>query len=259
MNISLIGSGNVATALGKSFITAGHRIKQVWSRDQEHANSLAEALNASPLSDLARLDKDLDLLLIAVSDAAIEPLAARLWVEELPVFHTAGSVAMNTLQNCSRNYGVFYPLQSLRKEMAHLPEIPVFIQGNNSFTKRIAYDLALSITTKLEIVNDETRKKYHLAAVLVSNFTNFLFTLASEYCKKEGLNFDLLKPLIELTALRLRDYDPESVQTGPAIRGDQQTIESHLNLLKDNPALADLYKMLTTAIQDYGKQYLALR
>jgi hypothetical protein len=52
--------------------------------------------------------------------------------------------------------------------------------------------------------------------VIVSNFTNHLYALAAEYCKKERTDFSLLVPLIKEVAERIEIYEPESMQTGPA-------------------------------------------
>ena len=49
------------------------------------------------------------------------------------VLHTAGSVSKDVLKNISYNYGVLYPLQSLRKESHEIPEIPFLVDGNNDW------------------------------------------------------------------------------------------------------------------------------
>ncbi|MBL7748604.1 MAG: NAD(P)-binding domain-containing protein, partial [Chitinophagaceae bacterium] len=41
MNIVLIGSGNVATVLGRKFKAAGHTILQIYSRNASAASELA--------------------------------------------------------------------------------------------------------------------------------------------------------------------------------------------------------------------------
>src|SRR5690606_12494739 len=46
MDIVLIGSGNVATQLGRALRLKGHRIVQVYSRNRSHAEDLASTLNA---------------------------------------------------------------------------------------------------------------------------------------------------------------------------------------------------------------------
>ena len=83
----------------------------------------------------------------------------------------------------------------------------------------------------------------------VSNLVNHLYTLAEDYCRKEGLDFKQLLPLIEETAFRLRDTSPKLAQTGPAVRHDAETIHKHLDLLKNHPQLKNIYVLLTESIQ----------
>ena len=71
------------------------------------------------------------------------------------------------------------------------------------------------------------RLKYHLAATLVNNFTNYLFTVAENFCKKKNISFAILQPLMEETVMRMRNISPAATQTGPAIRNDRLTLEKH--------------------------------
>ena len=94
----------------------------------------------------------------------------------------------------------------------------------------------------------------HVAAVFACNFTNHLFGLAQELLEEKGLDYELLKPLIEETLSKIEMNDPVSVQTGPAIREDQATIQAHLELLKHNPALSELYTKLSQSIVNLHKR-----
>ena len=100
--------------------------------------------------------------------------------------------------------------------------------------------------------NDDDRLKLHVAAVIVSNFTNHLYVLAAEYCIKEGLDFKQLLPLIEETSLRIKTSSPKEAQTGPALRHDKETIQKHLELLKGYPQLKNIYLLMTESIQQNG-------
>ena len=111
-------------------------------------------------------------------------------------------------------------------------------------------DLAQSISPeKVAEAGTEDRMKLHVAAVLVSNFTNHLYKLAAAYCRKEGIDFRQLQPLIEETALRLREISPAQAQTGPAIRQDEDTIQKHLELLRNEPVIREIYEQLTRSIR----------
>ncbi len=250
MDIVIIGSGNVATVLGKKFKAAGHTILQVYSRNASAASKLAYELDSESTNYKSLITKNAAVYLVSVTDEAIDDVVGELRLPGKVIAHTAASVPKEVLKKVSDHYGVFYPLQSLRKEMNTLPDIPVFFDGSDDNAKRVLEQLARSIAgEKVMEASDESRLKLHVAAVVVSNFVNHLYTLAEDYCRKEGLDFRQLLPLIEETALRLKDTSPKEAQTGPANRHDSETIQKHLELLKGHPQLKNLYVLLTESIQ----------
>jgi predicted short-subunit dehydrogenase-like oxidoreductase (DUF2520 family) len=250
MDIVIIGSGNVAAVLGRKFKAAGHKILQVVGRNASAASALAYELDTESANYMTLLNKNADVYIIAVSDDAIEKVITELELPGKVVVHTAAAVSKDILKNVTEHYGVFYPLQSLRKETSSLPDIPVFFEGNDEVAQKKLETLANSISSQTSTsTGDEYRLKLHVAAVFVSNFTNHLYALAESYCKKEGLDFRHLLPLIEETALRTRTTLPSQSQTGPAIRHDTETIEKHLELLKEHPRLKNIYTLLTESIQ----------
>jgi len=250
MKVVLIGSGNVATVLGRLITKNDHQVIQVTSRNMAHAKILADELSV-PYTDYAgQLDKSADLYIIAVSDMAIHECVQHYNIHDKIVVHTAGSVSKDVLKNSSYNYGVLYPLQSLRKEMLVIPEIPFLVDGNNDFVIRIINEFASSLSPDVRVVQDEDRLKLHAAAVIVSNFTNHLYALAEDFCNTEHVDFNLLKPLIMETASRIRNLSPREVQTGPAVRKDIHTMDKHLRLLANHPKLRTTYLRLTDSIMN---------
>ena len=249
MRIVLIGTGNVATVLGRKISGANHEIVQVYGRVAAHAKTLAQQLQAGYTTDMGQLDRHADLYIMAVADAAIPAVAASLRLQQQLVVHTAGSVSKDVLQASSTRYGVLYPLQSLRRETEHLPDIPVLVDANSPGDLALLHDLAMSFSAQVQRAGDEQRLKLHVAAVIVSNFTNHLYTLAEQYCVKEQASFRLLHPLIREVAGRLQYIPPKESQTGPAIRRDTPTIQKHLELLEQHGELRDLYEWFTKSIQ----------
>lgn len=252
MNIVLIGSGNVAAVLGRKFKAAGHSISQIYSRNAPAATELAYELDSESTNYKSTIQKNGDVYIIAVNDDAIDDVVDNLFLPGRIVAHTAASVNKEVLKNITPHYGVFYPLQSLRKEMTALPDVPIFFEASDEKSKSVLLKLADSISpTHTTEVTGDNRLKMHIAAVLVSNFTNHLYTLAEGYCKKEGLQFSELLPLIQETASRLTNTSPAAAQTGPAIRYDAETIQKHLGLLESHPHLKNLYRLLTESIQQF--------
>lgn len=250
MQVVIIGTGNVATVLGRKIKAAGHLILQVAGRTKTSVDMLATELSAAPVYDFGLVSREADIYLIAVSDTALYTIAEQFYIERGIVLHTAGSVSMDVLIPFGRPYGILYPLQSLRKEMDTLPPIPLLTEAMDDGTLEIVNRFAATISDHVEPANGIRRMELHLAAVITSNFTNHLYALADEYCKKKKLTFSLLLPLIEETATRIRKYAPASMQTGPAIRGDEVTIERHRQLISDMPELQKLYDVLNESIRN---------
>jgi predicted short-subunit dehydrogenase-like oxidoreductase (DUF2520 family) len=180
MKIVLIGSGNVATVLGRKLIHAGHQVVQVFSKDALHAQTLARELNASYTAAWKEINQDGDLYIAAISDDCLPDLFQYLQLDRKLIVHTAGSVSKDILKKVSRNYGVLYPLQSLRKELMLIPPIPILIDANTIENLTLIHDFALTISEGVEQADDNKRIKLHLAAVIVNNFSNYLLALAED-------------------------------------------------------------------------------
>ncbi|MFM6926134.1 MAG: Rossmann-like and DUF2520 domain-containing protein [Ferruginibacter sp.] len=252
MQIVIIGSGNVASVLGRLCKQNGHRVLQVISRNAQHAKMLAEELHCDHADYQGNINMQAELYLVAVADTALFDLNKDFSLGNKLILHTAGSVSKQVLQNISVNYGVLYPLQSLRKEMQYDNDIPLLIDGNTEETITLVEDFAKTISSNVSKANDEQRLKLHVAAVVVSNFTNHLYALAEEFCKKEAVDFSLLEPLIKETAARVQHASPADMQTGPAVRNDIFTIDKHLRILSAHPQLKYIYIKLTDSIMKGG-------
>lgn len=250
MKVSIVGSGNVAHILAKLIIDNGHTIVQVIGRNEEKGSALANLVGAQYVKFTGEINKEIDICIVAISDNAFPEGLHKLNFGNSLVLHTSGSVSMDVLQIASTNYGVLYPLQSLLKSIDVLPEIPFLIEANNTLALQILQTFATTLSKNVQVVEEEKRFRLHAAAVIVNNFTNYLYTIANTYCDNEGVDFDLLKPLIVETALRIRHSAPADMQTGPAKRKDNTTLDKHLNLFSKYPKLKTLYTRMTDSIMN---------
>lgn len=191
-----------------------------------------------------------DLYIIALTDAALQESVMYFNFGNTPVVHTAGSVSRDVLQTVSAHYGVLYPLQTLKKELTHIPEIPFLVDANSDVLMQTLTTLTASVSSNMFKADDQGRLKLHVAAVLVNNFTNHLYTMASAFCTEEHVPFDLLKPLILETATRVLHANPADIQTGPAIRKDITTLDKHLRILNQHPKLRTMYLRMTDSIMN---------
>lgn len=247
MKITIIGSGNVATVLGRLFRQEGHTIEQLHSRNESTGKELAGELSAAFVQYPQQLTRTSDIYIVAISDDALYELKNWLKLKDQLIVHTAGSVSIEVLKECSFNYGILYPLQSLRKEIP-IPPIPFLVDGNNEKNIETIFDLLSGIAASMTRADDEQRKKLHLSAVMVNNFTNHLFALTEDYCRSENIDFSLLHPLLKETVSRLSYQSAKTLQTGPAARNDEQTIQKQRDMLEAYPHLLAIYNVFTRSI-----------
>lgn len=248
MKIVVIGAGNTATVLGRKIKQTPHSVIQIVNRSFEQAKVLGEELGCTFTDFNGTIDLSADLYLFAIADTYLQDMKEYFKLGEKVAVHTAGAVSKNVLQDVSSNYGVLYPLQSLNKNIEAPASIPFLIDGNNQHTVSVLSQLAKDLSDEVNTANDEERLRLHVAAVFVNNFTNHLYEVAAEYCEKEKVNFNLLRPLIVETAQRILTHSPASVQTGPAKRNDVFTLQKHLQLLANHAKQKYLYMKLTDSI-----------
>ena len=248
MDVVMIGSGNVAHCFSHLLQIKGHQIIQVVSPGKDHARMLAETLNAAWSDDIRDIDMNADVYLVAVADSAIAGLNDTLRLGKRIVAHTAGAMPLDAIGNISVNTGVFYPLQSIRKETHVTGKIPLLVEASNDTVLRRLKALGEAISDVVIEMDSASRLKMHLAAVFCNNFPYHLIALCKSYCERESLDFSLLQPLMKETFLRLETQQSPELQTGPAARGDRVTMDKHLPLLEDYPFMRALYVLLSDSI-----------
>ncbi|MEG9326328.1 Predicted oxidoreductase, contains short-chain dehydrogenase (SDR) and DUF2520 domains [Salinimicrobium catena] len=252
INLVLLGSGNVATHLYRAF-SASEKVQvvQVYNHSE---NGLAEFEKETPVTTSLDEIFKADVYLLALKDDVIPQISRALKDREGLIAHTSGAVSLAALDACTRA-GVFYPLQTFSKQKElNYCEIPFCLEAKDQKDLDLLKILAGEISGKAYEISSAQRKKLHLSAVFVCNFANHLYTIGENICRENEMPFEILQPLIQETANKVKTSSPSEVQTGPAIRHDGSTIEAHLELLND-PDQKEIYQTLTHAIQNfYGKK-----
>lgn len=251
MTVTIIGTGNVATVFSKLIFKSGYTIHQVYGRNKLAAENISKSVKANAIDDIKKLNFISDIYLIALSDKAILSICKELQLNNKLVIHTAGSVSKEVLKNVSSNYGVLYPIQSIRKEMNLETRIPLLIDANNNNALILLEKFAANISKEINFGDDSQRLNLHCAAVFANNFVNYMYVQSAIICEENNLDFKLLQPLIEETAMRLRIKHPKEVFTGPAIRKDYETIQKHQHALEKQPKLLEFYNNITKMIMEH--------
>jgi len=246
--IGFIGSGKVATNMATALYKQGFLISQIYSPTAKHAQILAKKVGAESISSIDKFQRNLDLIIISISDSALSQLDLSSIEKNILVCHTSGSIDMAVL-NTRNNYGVFYPLQTFSNQRhIEFSSIPICIEANdiNSLNRLLA--LGNSISNNVSEIDSQKRSVLHLAAVFVCNFTNAMYAIGENILKEANIDFDLLRPLIEETAHKVIHHSPQEVQTGPALREDKLIMDKHISDLKDNKDFVEVYKLISKII-----------
>lgn len=251
--ISLVGAGNVAWNLAKEFENRGHAIQAIHSLHEENAKQLADSLySATSITESDFREFDSDIIILAVKDDIIEDLSSEIRANKNTVLaHCSGSVPLDALSNYEGPTGVFYPLQTFTKgRKIEFESIPILYESYDSNTESLLKTLASSISKNSQFANSDDRSRIHLSAVFASNFVNHLLSLSGEFLSKNGRELNLLQPLIVETLKKAFQEGPEKSQTGPAKRGDLETIHKHLNMLSEDDELSKVYELLSKSIME---------
>ena len=145
---------------------------------------------------------------------------------------------------------VFYPFQTFSiGRKVDFTKGYIFVEGATDHALRTIEEVAHALTDKVLPADSARRAAIHLSGVFACNFANAMYANAAEVLAKEGLPFDIVAPVIEETAKKVIELqNPVASQTGPARRGDTQTLERHRKMLADEPQTKDIYDKISEDI-----------
>ncbi|MEM7548819.1 MAG: DUF2520 domain-containing protein [Bacteroidota bacterium] len=249
-SIAVIGTGNVAYHLIRHFQYVDPGVKKVFGKTLQSFEKLGGLKGFEKSLNLSEIGpNEFDLILLAVSDDAIIEIAKNLPdLGETILAHTSGATSIDVISAVSKNTGVFYPLQTFSLgTIVDFQKVPICIEASNKKTEEKLRSFSSSLGCKSEKVNSDQRKRIHLAAVFANNFTNHLLGVSKEILSESRMELKILEPLVNETLKKAFEQSPEHSQTGPAKRGDQKTMEAHLEMIKDNH-IKTLYQILSKGI-----------
>jgi len=235
---AVLGGGAVARALLDALPAAGIRILASWRR--------RSGLEPPPV-------RDVDLVLIAVSDPAIAQVCRRLDVGPGQlVAHLAGAHGLAPLRSArlkGARTGSLHPLRAFAAgEARDFRGAAAGVAGSDASAVADLTDLATRLGMAPLSTTERSRSLYHAAAVLAAGGQVALFAEAVRAFRKatgvsEPTARASLLPLALGALESLHRMPPEIAITGPAARGDLATIEAHRLALPSD--LLPLYDQLT--------------
>jgi predicted short-subunit dehydrogenase-like oxidoreductase (DUF2520 family) len=197
----------------------GYRTVGAWGRDR------------SPV-DAAH---GVDLLIIATPDDVVAEVAATVRpVATTTVLHLSGSLGLDVLEGHPRR-GSLHPLVPL--------PTPAIGAGRllSGITFAVAGDptaraMAEALGGNVVEVHDRDRAAYHAAAVIAANHLVALMGQVERVAASAGLPLDAFAGLMRAAAEDAIALGPRAALTGPAARGDWETVERHRTAIAGMPA-----------------------
>lgn len=250
MKVFVIGTGNVSYSLVPALIEVGCEVAGVYGRNAEKAQQMGAKYGVAWYCEHDNIPNDADIYIICTSDAAIAEVSLLL-TPNMMVVHTSGTTDIDILSNRFAHCGVIYPVQTFTKGIrVDFSKVPLLTEWSNDIAHNAVATLANMLSNDVRPATSLQRRYLHLGAVMACNFTNHLFTLAYNILNSRGIDFALLKPLVEATIAKAMTHNPAECQTGPAARNDTDTISKHLDMLADNPDVQTIYKLITQNIHN---------
>ncbi|MBV9042684.1 MAG: DUF2520 domain-containing protein [Acidimicrobiia bacterium] len=166
-----------------------------------------------------------DLLVIATPDAVVAEVAAAVEpVAGTVVAHMAGSLGLDVLGSHLRRASI-HPLVALPNPKLGAERLRGgwFALAGDALVRTAVDDLGGQWFT----VTDEDRAAYHAAACIASNHLVALLGQAERVGATAGVPREAFVELVRATVENVATLGPAAALTGPAARGDSETLERH--------------------------------
>jgi predicted short-subunit dehydrogenase-like oxidoreductase (DUF2520 family) len=245
-HIAIIGSGNMAFAMSRLF-SKKHKIVQVVSRNKKSGKKLAHALKCPFSSELKDVYAEADFYLLCVPDDQIAKVSKQLKHVTGVVVHHSGAQALKAISQPQK--AVIYPFVSVNTETKlNSSHTAVFYHTEHKATGFLVKKLLSGYKFHPAALKDDQRLKLHLAGVLVNNFTNHLYEQATHITRELPQIHSALTELAQQALENLVNGTTKTHQTGPARRNDKGTMKKHLELIKKDRELSEIYVSLSRSI-----------
>jgi predicted short-subunit dehydrogenase-like oxidoreductase (DUF2520 family) len=246
MKIGFIGAGKVGIAIAHALQRKGYVIAAVSDVRGEDAFVAARRYLGEDCfysSDNLDVVDRADVIAVATQDRAIRDVAAGISaradsLEGKVIFHTSGadpSAILSPLDRKGAFLGSLHPLQTfpdIGSAISVLPETFIFIEGDDGALP-VLREIGSRIGYQVKTIKAEDKVLYHLSAVFVCNLLSALYFGAEGVMERIGITLEPFLPIIRATLRNIETKGPLAALTGPIVRGDVETVQSHLAALGD--------------------------
>jgi predicted short-subunit dehydrogenase-like oxidoreductase (DUF2520 family) len=262
--IALVGAGKLARFLAPALAEAGYRITEIVAREQagsmKQARALARRVGAQVVT-AGGAALDAEVLWFAVPDAAIrraaESLARRakaLGARSFRVrlaFHSSGAVKareLDALGSLGSAVASVHPLMTfVAGARPSLAGVPFAVEGDTVAVRR-AREIVTELGGKSFVLPTRRKTAYHAWATMSSPLLVAYLVALEQAAHAAGLSRERARqmslPIMRQTLENYARRGPGNSFSGPFVRGDVETVASHLVLLKRNPKVRAVYAAL---------------
>lgn len=268
MNIAIVGAGTVGTAVAVRWMRAGHAIIAVTGRDATAARA-ARWLPDVVFTEIAEAVPGADVIAVAVPDRAIEAVAAEV-AERIDagtvVTHLSGALGLQVLDPVVGAGGIplaIHPLQTFADVEGAIDALEgsaIAVTATDDVGWRVGDELASDLGGRPFHLADEHRAVYHAAAVFASNYLVTISGAAATLLEAADVPDPLtaMRPLQQATLANVHRLGPRDALTGPAVRGDAETIDRNVAAIATAaPTLVGSYVALCRAALDVAGDRLS--
>jgi predicted short-subunit dehydrogenase-like oxidoreductase (DUF2520 family) len=184
-----------------------------------------------------------DVVVIATPDAAVAATAAAIDpVATTVVLHLSGSLGLDVLGRHPRRGGLhpLVPLPDPDRGAVRLRSGVAFAVAGDP----VARSMALALGGQVVEVDDRSRAAYHAAASIAANHVVALMGQVERVAGEAGLPLAVFSGLVGAALEDAMALGPAAALTGPAARGDWETIARHRAVLAgmaQGPSELDAY------------------
>jgi len=255
--VAVIGGGKLGTTLGHALSLKGYTIASISCRSLPSAEKSADIIGQGiPLINNIKAAESAEMVILSVPDEGIKEVSDELSsidTNQKFIFHCSGilsSEILNPLKKSGALTASIHPIQSFPAKSRNpgaFKDIYFSMEGDKK-----AIQISKRIIKKLGgysfLIEPKHKPVYHAACSVASNYLVVLLALAEELLKKGGINKEIRKemllPLVKGTLDNLAKNSIPKSLTGPVVRGDAVTLQSHLDHLQNNPQVLRIYKEL---------------
>ncbi|MGP9745084.1 Rossmann-like and DUF2520 domain-containing protein [Brachybacterium sp. AOP29-B2-41] len=244
LGIGVIGAGRVGAVLGAALRAEGHAITGAYAVSDDSRERARQLLPGVPLLNVPALVERSEMLILAVPDDQLAPLAAGIAATGMVpggqlVMHTSGRYGIEVLAPLAQAGCATLALHpamtftGTQADLARLIGCPMGITATPELLP-IAAALAVELGGDAVVVAEGDRPLYHAALAHAANHLVVLVDQSRDALSRLGIEDPgaYLRPLLE-AALDESLRHGDKALTGPVMRGDAGTVTAHLGALRD--------------------------